>query len=64
MGAPFYNYYIRDRSVQERDAAEACAGLGDAAFEEAWAHGRKISFEQAVEYTSGADAAHGGSVSP
>jgi hypothetical protein len=50
VGARVYNYYIPDRSVQERAEAEARAALGDAAFEEARERGREMGFERAVAY--------------
>jgi hypothetical protein len=34
----------------ERTAAEGCAALGETAFSDAWADGRAMSLEQAVEY--------------
>jgi hypothetical protein len=50
VGAPVYNFYRPDPSFGERGVAEARAALGEAAFEEAWARGREMTFEQAVEY--------------
>jgi hypothetical protein len=50
VGAPVYNFYNPDPSLQERALAEARSILGEAAFEEAWARGREMTFEQAVEY--------------
>lgn len=50
VGASIYNYYVPDPSLQERAVAEARAGLGDAAFEEAWERGREMDFDQAVAY--------------
>jgi len=63
VGARVYNYYDPDPSLKERAVAEARATLGEAAFEEAWALGREMSFAQAVEYALGADAPPGHSVS-
>ena len=62
VGARVHNYYVPDPSLRERAVAEARAALGDATFEEAWARGRQVSFEQAVEYALGPDAARGNSV--
>jgi predicted ATPase/DNA-binding XRE family transcriptional regulator len=50
VGARVHNYYVPDPSLRERTVAEARAGLDEAAFEETWARGREMSFEQAVEY--------------
>ena len=50
VGAPVYNFYKPDPSLQERALAEARSVLGEAAFEEALERGRKMSFEQAVAY--------------
>lgn len=50
VGAPVYNFYNPDPSLQERTVAEARAVLGDAAFEEARERGRAMRFEQAVAY--------------
>ena len=50
VGAAVYNFYQLDPSLRERAVAEARAALGDAAFEEAWARGRGMSFGQAVAY--------------
>jgi tetratricopeptide (TPR) repeat protein len=63
LGAPVYNYYVRDPSLRERAVAEARTALGDAAFEEAWSRGREMSFEQAIGYALGADATRGGPAS-
>ena len=62
VGGRVHNYYVPDPSLRERAVAKAQAVLGDAAFEEARAHGREMSFEQAVEYALGPDAARGNSV--
>jgi non-specific serine/threonine protein kinase len=50
VGAPVYNFYNPDPSLQDRAAAEARAVLGDAPFEEARELGREMTFEQAIEY--------------
>ena len=50
VGAPVYNFYSPDPSLQERAVNEARADLGDAAFEEAREQGQAMTFEQAVEY--------------
>lgn len=39
-----------DRSDVERDVADARAALGEEAFAAAWAQGRAMTLEQAVEY--------------
>ena len=62
VGAAVYNFYQPDPSLRERAVAEARTGLGDAGFEEAWARGRGMSFEQAVGYALGADTARGDSM--
>ena len=61
VGARVHNYYVPDPSLQERAVAEARAALGDATFEEARERGQAMTFDQAVEYALGADAARGGS---
>ena len=61
VGAAVYNFYQLDPSLRERAAAEARAALGDAAFEEAWARGREMSFEKAVEYALRANDSSGDS---
>ena len=50
VGARVYNYYDPDPSLKERAVAQARVALGEAAFGEAWARGREMSFKQAVEY--------------
>jgi tetratricopeptide (TPR) repeat protein len=50
VGARVYNYYLPDRSLYEGTVAEVRSQLGDAAFEEAQRLGRKMTFEQAVQY--------------
>lgn len=50
VGAPVYNFYVPDPTLQERAAVEARAVLGEAAFEEARERGRAMTFEQAVAY--------------
>jgi predicted ATPase len=62
VGARVHNYYASDPSLRERAVEEARAVLGEAAFNEAWVHGRDMGFEQAVEYALGADATRGDSV--
>jgi non-specific serine/threonine protein kinase len=64
VGARVHNYYVPDPSLRERAVAEARAGLGEATFEETWARGRGMSFEQAVGYARGADATGGDPASP
>ena len=56
VGARVHNYYAPDPSLRERAVAEARAGLGAEAFEEAWGRGRRMSFDRAVEYALGVDA--------
>ena len=55
VGARVHNYYAPDPSLRERAIAEARAGLGATAFEEAWEWGRGMSFDRAVEYALGVD---------
>ncbi len=57
VGAAVYNYYQPDRSLYERTMSATRSRLGDVAFEEAWAEGRKMTFEQAVEYVLKGDEA-------
>jgi non-specific serine/threonine protein kinase len=49
-GAPVYNYYMPDRALYERSLAAARARLGEEAFAAAWAEGRAMTPERAVEY--------------
>jgi predicted ATPase len=56
-GTSVYNYYKPDRSLYDRTAANVRSRLGDEGFEEAWAEGRTMTFEQAVEYALGRDTA-------
>jgi predicted ATPase/DNA-binding XRE family transcriptional regulator len=49
-GASVYNYYKLDRSLYERTTANVLSRLGEEGFEEAWAEGRAMPFEQTVEY--------------
>ena len=55
VGARVHNYYAPNPSLRERAIAEARAGLGAKAFEEAWGRGRGMSFDRAVEYALGVD---------
>jgi hypothetical protein len=48
--AAVYNYYLPVRSFYERTVSATRSQLGDAAFEEAQAEGRAMTFEQAVAY--------------
>ncbi len=50
VGAAVYNYYQPDRSLYELTVSATRSRLGEAAFEEARAEGRKMDFEQAVVY--------------
>ena len=50
VGVAVYNYYLPDRSLYERTLSATRSQLGDAAFEEAHAEGRAMTFEQAVAY--------------
>jgi tetratricopeptide (TPR) repeat protein len=63
VGAAVYNFYQPDPSLRERTVAEARAALGDRVFEEAWARGRVMSFDEAVGYALEAYATGGDSVS-
>jgi predicted ATPase/DNA-binding XRE family transcriptional regulator len=56
-GTSVYNYYKPNRSLYDRTAANVRSRLGAEGFEEAWAMGRAMTFEQAVEYALGRDAA-------
>ncbi|HET6260735.1 MAG TPA: tetratricopeptide repeat protein, partial [Chloroflexia bacterium] len=58
--APVYDYYEPNRSLYDRTAATMRSHLGDSAFEEAWAEGQAMTFEQAVAYVfeEGNDTAH------
>lgn len=56
-GTSVYNYYKPDRSLYERTTANVRSRLGEEAFEGAWAAGRTMTFEQAVEYALERDAA-------
>jgi hypothetical protein len=49
-GASVYNYYKPDRSLYERTTANVRSRLGERAFGEAWAEGRAMTPERAVEY--------------
>jgi tetratricopeptide (TPR) repeat protein len=48
--APVYDYYEPNRSFYERTKDVVRSQLDEPAFEEAWAEGRAMIFEQAVEY--------------
>jgi predicted ATPase/DNA-binding XRE family transcriptional regulator len=50
LGAPVYTYYKPDPSLYERTVSATRSRLGDVAFEEAREQGRKMGFEQVVEY--------------
>jgi predicted ATPase/DNA-binding XRE family transcriptional regulator len=50
LGSPVYTYYKPDPSLYERTVSATRSRLGDVAFEEARERGRKMGFEQAVEY--------------
>ena len=45
------------RKLLDRGVAHCAKKLGEEAFEEAWAQGRAITFEQAVEYALERDVA-------
>ena len=49
-GAPVYNYYVPDPSLQEGALDTARTLLGEAAFEEMRERGRGMDFEQAVAF--------------
>ena len=63
IGLRRHTYYKPDSSLYERTVDAVRSRLGEPVFEEAWLRGREMSFEQAVEYALGADAARGDSVS-
>jgi tetratricopeptide (TPR) repeat protein len=48
--APVYDYYEPNRSLYERTAVTVRSQLGEEGFEEAWAEGQAMTFEQAVAY--------------
>jgi non-specific serine/threonine protein kinase len=48
--APVYDYYEPNRSFYEHTKDAVRSQLDELAFEEAWAKGRAMTFEQAVEY--------------
>jgi hypothetical protein len=50
VGVPVYVYYEPHRSLYERTVAAERSQLGGEAFEAARERGRKMTFEQAVEY--------------
>jgi tetratricopeptide (TPR) repeat protein len=50
LGAPVYNYYKLDPSLYERTMFATLSRLGEADFEEVWAEGRAMTFEQTVAY--------------
>jgi predicted ATPase/transcriptional regulator with XRE-family HTH domain len=56
-GASVYNYYKPDRSLYDRTTANVRSRLGEEGFEDAWAEGRTMTFEQAVKYALESDAA-------
>jgi hypothetical protein len=56
-GASVYNYYKPDRSLYERTTANVRSRLGGEGFEETWAEGQTMTFEQAVKYALESDAA-------
>ena len=56
-GTSVYNYYKPDRSLYERITSNVRSQLGEEGFEEAWAEGRTMTFEQAVEYALERDTA-------
>jgi predicted ATPase/DNA-binding XRE family transcriptional regulator len=53
VGARVYNYYIPDRLLYERTVATVRSQLGEEAFEQAWAKGSAMGFEQTVAYALG-----------
>ncbi len=63
VGTPVRNFYGPDPHLRERAVAEARAGLGEAAFEEAWERVRGMTLKQAVEYALGNRATRSDSVS-
>jgi predicted ATPase len=57
LEAPVYDYFEPNRSLYERTKAAMRSQLGEEAFEAAWAEGRAMTFEQAVEYALGREEA-------
>ncbi len=57
VGAPVYNYVKVDPSLYQRTKSSARSQLGEEAFEAAWAEGRAMTLEQAVEYALGREGA-------
>ena len=53
VGASVYNYYQPDRSLHERTTSAARSRLGQRAFEEAWAEGKAMYFDEVAEYALG-----------
>ncbi|HYO11885.1 MAG TPA: LuxR C-terminal-related transcriptional regulator [Thermoanaerobaculia bacterium] len=49
-GAPVYNYYMPDLTLYERTLAAARSRLGEEEFAAAWAEGREMTPDRAVEY--------------
>jgi DNA-binding NarL/FixJ family response regulator len=49
-GASVYNYYVPARALYERTLAAVRSQLDEAAWTAAWAEGRAMATEQAVEY--------------
>jgi predicted ATPase/DNA-binding SARP family transcriptional activator/DNA-binding CsgD family transcriptional regulator len=50
VGVPVWNYYMIDRSLYEHTIAELRDLLGEADFGEAWADGRAMTLDDAIEY--------------
>ena len=63
FGSAVYTYRP-DHTLQESAMGTARARLGEPKFEEVWAKGEAMSFEQAIEYALGTSATRGDSVSP
>jgi non-specific serine/threonine protein kinase len=50
-----WNQSSPEKTDHDRFVAAACTGLGDAAFSAAWAEGRAMTLEQAIEYALAGD---------
>ena len=57
VGVPVYVYYEPHRSIYDRTMAAVRSQLSEESFDEAWAEGRAMTFEQAVAYALGGDEA-------
>ena len=57
VGASVYNYYLPDRTLYDHTRAAVRSELGEEPFEEARNEGREMTFDNAVDYALGEDAA-------